>query len=273
MGGIALLSSIISNEAIIRICIFGVFILLFFSWEKLAPWRVVSENMLQRRFTNISLMLISTFFMRLLWPALTISTAYWAQSQQIGLSSFIDLPIFISAIGCFILFDLFIYLQHRLLHLVPFFWRFHRVHHFDTHLDVTSGVRFHPIEAVFSLLLKALIILVLGAPVITVILFEITLNALSLFNHANIKIPLKLDYYLRFLLVTPSVHRVHHSVEIVEHSHNFGFNFLIWDKLFNTYLAPSNDTNKSLVFGQKDLSNGPSPASLYQMLKHPFNKS
>ena len=266
-----LFSVISEHEAAIRLSVFiGLFCLLL-SWERLRPSRPVNAKNLQRRLSNLAMMLINTVIMRLLLPAITVTSAAWANAHNIGLfNSFTPAPM--PALICsFIALDLIIYLQHLALHRIPLLWRFHRVHHLDMDMDTTTGVRFHPVEALFSLLLKVLAIVLLGAPVVTVILFEVTLNALSLFNHANINIHRKFEPLLRLLLVTPHMHRIHHSVEPHEYSHNFGFNLSLWDRLFNTYLGEAKYGEQQIRYGQKSLQDARVTASLSKMLKLPFS--
>ncbi|EPJ54001.1 MAG: hypothetical protein OFPI_08270 [Osedax symbiont Rs2] len=265
-----LFSAISEYEGAIRLSVFiGLFSLLL-CWEQLRPSRPVNANNLYRRLSNLALMLINTVVMRLLLPAVTVTSAAWASGQNIGLFYVFSPAPILTLIGSFIALDLIIYLQHIALHKTPLLWRFHRVHHLDMHMDTTTGVRFHPVEALFSLLLKVLAIVLLGAPVITVILFEVTLNALSLFNHANINIHRNLEPLLRLLLVTPHMHRIHHSVEATEYSHNFGFNLSLWDRLFNTYLYRAKNGEQKIRYGQKSLQDAQMAGSLGKMLKIPF---
>jgi len=265
-----LLPVISEHEGALRFSVFIGLFMLFLSWEWLRPSRPPNANNMHRRLTNVAMMLINTAIMRLLFPAITVASAAWANGQNIGLFNTFTPTVLLSLIGSLIALDLIIYLQHLALHKIPLLWRFHRVHHLDMDLDTTTGVRFHPVEAIFSLLLKILAIVLLGAPVVAVILFEVTLNALSLFNHANINMHQKLEPLLRFILVTPHMHRIHHSVEPTEYSHNFGFNLSLWDRLFNTYLGVAKNGEQKIIFGQKSLQNTSATGSLSQMLKIPF---
>ena len=263
-------SSIAQYESTIRLSAFiGSFSLLLL-WQWFRPWRITHHQDLKRVFTNIGLMLINTFSMRLLFPVLSISASLWAAQHGIGLANYFEGPTIFSIVYCFIALDLIIYCQHRLLHKIPLLWRFHRIHHLDGHLDVSSGVRFHPLEAIASLLLKVLAIIMLGAPVVCVIAFEVALNSLSLFNHANIKLSARLDRGLRILLVTPNMHRIHHSTTTSEYSSNFGFNLSLWDKLFNTYLDRASLGEAKFCFGQNNQTDTAQHNSLLSMLYLPF---
>ncbi|MCJ8297333.1 MAG: sterol desaturase family protein [Pseudomonadales bacterium] len=266
-----MLFAVISNhEASIRLSVFAGLFMLFLSWEWLRPNRSPTAGNVHRRLTNLTMMLINTAIMRLLFPAVTVGSAAWATGQNFGLFNTLSPSLLLAVFGSFIALDLIIYLQHLALHKIPLLWRFHRIHHLDMELDLTTGVRFHPVEAIFSLLLKVIAIVLLGAPVVTVILFEVTLNALSLFNHANININKKLEPLLRLLVVTPPMHRVHHSVEPGEYSHNYGFNLSLWDRLFNTYLAAAKNGEQQIRYGQRQLRFARVTASFWQMLKLPF---
>lgn len=265
-------SDIAQYESAIRLAIFiGSFsLLLFLEW--LFPWRVSISDNAKRIITNLSLMLINTFTMRLLFPALSVSVALWTSSQNIGLSHFLGGPALFTLFYCFIALDFIIYLQHRLFHKIPLLWRFHRIHHLDKHLDASSGVRFHPLEAIVSLFIKVLAIILLGAPVICVIAFEVALNSLSLFNHANIKLPRYFERILRKLIVTPKMHRIHHSTVTCEHSSNFGFNFSFWDKFFNTYLERAGGGDTQLCIGLTSKTELQKNTSLLQLLSLPFRR-
>jgi len=261
---------ILHYEAEIRLGIFITVFCLLLLWEYFCPWRPQKANNWHRKLTNLTLMLLSTLSMRLIFPMLSVSAAIWAAAHNVGLLHYFNSESMLGAISCFIALDLCLYLQHRLLHKVPLLWRVHRIHHLDNHLDATSGVRFHPAEALLSLLIKATAIVALGAPVIIVIVFEIFLNALSLFNHANIQLGIKIEAALRKLIVTPNMHRIHHSTQAVEHSKNFGFNLSIWDKLFNSYLHRAASDDAKLKVGQVTGSDTHQAHSLWAMLCSPF---
>ena len=181
--------------------------------------------------------MISSLFARAIIPLAPVAAATLAAQNSYGLLTLTPLPGWLEGLIAFVLLDLLIYMQHRLFHAVPVLWRLHRTHHTDLELDVTSGVRFHPAEIVFSLIIKIMAVMALGAPPMAVLIFEIVLNATSLFNHANAALPVRIDGLLRMVLVTPSMHRVHHSIVKAETDSNFGFNLPWWDKMFGTYRA------------------------------------
>jgi sterol desaturase/sphingolipid hydroxylase (fatty acid hydroxylase superfamily) len=184
---------------------------------------------------NIGLVVFNTVLLRLLFPAAAVGMALLATDQGWGLFNYFQIPAWLAIPVAVIAMDLVIWLQHVMVHAVPALWRLHRVHHADLDYDLTTGARFHPIEIILSMLIKFAIIMVLGPPVVAVILFEIILNGMAMFNHANVRLPLPLDRVLRWLIVTPDMHRVHHSVEDDETNSNFGFNLSWWDRLFGTY--------------------------------------
>jgi sterol desaturase/sphingolipid hydroxylase (fatty acid hydroxylase superfamily) len=183
---------------------------------------------------NLGLLAVGSVLVRLLVPAAAMGAAFWAQSRGFGLLAALDLPLWAGIVLTVVLLDLLIYFQHRVFHAVPFLWRLHRVHHADTEMDATTGLRFHPVEILLSVFIKMAAVLALGAPPEGVLLFEILLNASSMFEHAAITLPPRLDAALRRVIVTPSLHRIHHSVRREETDSNFGFNLSIWDQWFGT---------------------------------------
>ena len=178
---------------------------------------------------------VESVIVRLLFPMAAVGVAAFSDQQAWGFLNYYEVPDSVAIISAVIIMDLVIYLQHVMVHAVPVFWRLHRVHHADPDYDVTTGSRFHPIEIILSMLIKFAVIILLGAPVVAVIIFEVMLNAMAMFNHANVGLPKKLDIFLRFFIVTPDMHRVHHSVEDDETNSNFGFSLAWWDHLFGTY--------------------------------------
>lgn len=178
---------------------------------------------------------LNTIITKFAIPTLTISVAIIAHEKHWGVFNFFTMPLFLEILLCIILFDLIIYAQHYIFHHIPLLWRIHRVHHTDVEFDVSTSLRFHPVEIILSLIVKSGAVLVLGASLEAIILFEVILNVMAMFNHSNIKLPLKLENVLRMILVTPDMHRVHHSIRECEQASNFGFNLSIWDKLFATY--------------------------------------
>jgi sterol desaturase/sphingolipid hydroxylase (fatty acid hydroxylase superfamily) len=206
-------------------------------WEALAPRRKRSFGRLARWPHNLGLLLVDVALVRVLAPGAAIAVAMTAAGGGWGLLNVLALPVWAAIPVGVALLDLVIYFQHVMFHAVPTLWRLHRVHHADLDFDVTTGARFHPIEILISTAIKCAAIAALGAPVISVFVFEILLNATAMFNHANASLPQRLERWLRWLVVTPDMHRVHHSVRYEESSSNFGFNLPWWDRLFGTYRA------------------------------------
>jgi sterol desaturase/sphingolipid hydroxylase (fatty acid hydroxylase superfamily) len=226
---------ITSNEAPIRLSFFfGVFIIIAL-WELLSPKRALTVSKAVRWANNLGLVVLNTVLLRLLFPAAAVGVAAFTSSQGWGLLNHFHVPYVVAVILSVVAMDFIIYLQHVMVHAVPALWRLHRVHHADLDYDVTTGARFHPIEIILSMLIKFATIVVLGPPIIAVIIFEILLNATAMFNHGNIHIPKGIDRVVRWFIVTPDMHRVHHSVEDDEANSNFGFNLPWWDRLFGTY--------------------------------------
>lgn len=226
---------VLQDELAIRLtCFFAVFGGMAL-WEFAAPRRQLTVSRLWRWANNLALVALNSILLRALFPAAAVGVAAFASGQGWGLFNYFAVPLWLAILVSVVVLDLAIYLQHVMVHAVPLLWRLHRVHHADLDIDVTTGARFHPIEIVLSMLIKAAIILLLGPPVLAVLIFEILLNATSMFNHANVRMPPALDRALRWLVVTPDMHRVHHSIEQDETNSNFGFNLSVWDRIFGTY--------------------------------------
>ena len=237
------------NELMIRLLSFaGIFVLMAVS-ELIAPKRALSASKSLRWANNIALVVLNSFVIRLLFPAAAVGVAVFAKQQGWGVFNYCEVPLLIGVVVSFVALDLIVYFQHVLVHAVPGLWRLHRVHHADPDFDVTTGSRFHPLEIIFSMLIKFAAIIVLGAPVVGIVLFEVVLNASSMFNHSNVALPVKFDRYLRWLIVTPDMHRVHHSVEDDEANSNFGFNLPWWDRIFGTYRDQPRAGHKDMVIG------------------------
>lgn len=237
------------NEAIIRLCFFvGIFVVMAI-WELLAPRRVLSVAKAYRWFNNITLVFTNTILLRVLFPVAAVGMAATAAEQQLGLFNNVDVSFAVAVFFSVVILDGAIYLQHVMVHAIPVLWRLHRVHHADLDFDVTTGSRFHPIEIIFSMLIKFCVILLLGPPVLAVIVFEIVLNGMAMFNHSNVKLPRQLDKVLRWFVVTPDMHRVHHSIEHDEANSNFGFSLSIWDRVFGTYRAQPRGGHQNMVIG------------------------
>ncbi|CAH1090584.1 sterol desaturase family protein [Candidatus Nitrotoga sp. 1052] len=225
----------LQHELAIRLaCFLGVFCSMSL-WELAAPRRRLTVSKLLRWANNLALVVLNSILLRALFPAAAVGVAAFATQQGWGLFNYFAVPLWMAMLVSVVFLDFVIYLQHVMFHAVPLLWRLHRVHHADLDIDVTTGTRFHPIEIVLSMLIKVAVILVLGPPVVAVVIFEVLLNATSMFNHGNVHISPALDRVLRLLLVTPDMHRVHHSIEEDETNSNFAFNLSAWDRLFGTY--------------------------------------
>jgi sterol desaturase/sphingolipid hydroxylase (fatty acid hydroxylase superfamily) len=229
------------SDGLVRLAVFaGVFAAMAL-FELLWPKRTLIVAKRGRWLTNIGISVVGTALLRLMAmlavPVAAIATALYAQSQHIGLLNQVSWPEWIKVAAGLLVLDLAIWAQHLASHKIPIFWRLHRVHHADRDIDVTTAVRFHPIEIGLSMLWKIAVVVPLGAPPLAVFLFEVILNACAMFNHANIALPAWLDRVLRIFIVTPDMHRVHHSVLRREHDSNYGFNLSVWDRLFRTYTA------------------------------------
>jgi sterol desaturase/sphingolipid hydroxylase (fatty acid hydroxylase superfamily) len=219
------------------------------AWELLAPRRALTVGRSARWPSNFGIVVVDVLLVRLIMPTAAIGVALYAAGQGIGLLHWLDVRLSVAALLGFLALDLVIYGQHVMFHHVPLLWRLHRMHHADLDIDVSTGLRFHPFEILISLAIKICAILVLGIPPVAVFIFEVVLNATSLFNHANVAMPAWLDRVLRLVLVTPDMHRVHHSVERSERDSNFGFNLPWWDWLFRTYRREPAAGHRDMTIG------------------------
>jgi sterol desaturase/sphingolipid hydroxylase (fatty acid hydroxylase superfamily) len=228
---------LLANEPWSRLAVFlGVFMVMVL-WEVAAPRRAADPARALRWPGNLGILLIDTVVLRLVFPGAAVGFALFIESRDWGLSTLIVLPYWIEIAASALALDLVVYLQHVLFHASPALWRLHRVHHTDLGVDVTTGLRFHPLEILLSLAVKCVAIAALGAPAVAVLIFEVVLNATAMFNHGNVRIPAVIDQWLRLIVVTPDMHRVHHSVVRSETNSNFGFNFPWWDRWLGTYRA------------------------------------
>ena len=240
-------------------------------WEIFAPRRALTQPKGQRWLWNLSVVVFNTVMLRLLVPTAAMGAALYAEQQGWGLLHLVALPELVAVILAVVLLDGLIYTQHVVFHLVPPLWRIHRMHHADVDLDVTSGTRFHPIEMLLSMGIKLVAVVALGAPAVAVFLFELILNLMAMFNHSNIQLPLPIDGALRWLVVTPDMHRVHHSDLPSEHHQNFGFNLSVWDRLFGTYTAQPSLGHRDMVIGLPE--GDPSKMqTLWWLLAVPFRR-
>jgi sterol desaturase/sphingolipid hydroxylase (fatty acid hydroxylase superfamily) len=258
-----------AHEPVIRLGAFAAALIVVAAWEALAPRRPQLIGRARRWPGNLGVVAIGALLVRLVFPVTAVGTALLAESRGFGLLNAIRAPAWAAIPAAVIGLDLAIYLQHVLFHAVPALWRFHRMHHADLEFDVTTGVRFHPGEMVLSMGIKLAVTAVLGAPAAAVALFEVLLNATSMFNHGNVRLPLRLDRVLRWVLVTPEMHRVHHSVLRRETDSNFGFNLPWWDRLFGTYRAQPAAGHERMTIGLEQFRD-PGELRLDRMLLQPF---
>ena len=241
-------------------------------WEFAAPVRVRSFSRMARWPHNLGLLCVDVIAVRLLAPGAAIGVALLAQEGGWGLLNLFSLPYWAAFLIGAALLDLVIYFQHVMFHAVPTLWRLHRVHHADLDFDVTTGIRFHPIEILISTAIKCAAVAAIGAPVAAVFVFEMLLNATAIFNHANASVPKGIERSLRWLVVTPDMHRVHHSVEYDESSSNFGFNLPWWDRLLGTYRAQPRVAHAAMTIGV-DAFRSPGDQRLDQLLIQPFRNT
>lgn len=240
---------LLSHEPVIRATIFFGILLLIALWEILTPRRRQAIPRLGRWPSNLGIVVVDSLLVRLVFPAAAVGFALYCESKGWGLFHAVDAPAWLAFVGSVLILDLAIYFQHILFHAVPTLWRFHRMHHADTEFDVTTGLRFHPVEVLLSMGIKIAVIAALGPPAVAVLVFEVILNATSMFNHGNVRIPSGFDYVLRWFVVTPEMHRVHHSIHRDETDSNFGFNLPWWDHIFGTYCAQPRDGHEGMTIG------------------------
>ena len=261
---------ILDNELPVRLgFFFGIFAVMAV-WEILAPRRQLTVSKGLRWANNLGLVFLNSFILRFLFPTAAVGVAIAAQQHGWGLLNYYQLPFAVSVAIAVIAMDFVIWLQHVMVHAIPLLWRLHRVHHADLDYDVTTGTRFHTIEIILSMLIKFATIMVLGPPVVAVVIFEVLLNATAMFNHGNIYIPQKYDRLLRLFVVTPDMHRVHHSVHAPLTNSNFGFNLPWWDRLFGTYVAQPPEGHKEMKIGLNDFRDPKQVERLPGMLMLPF---
>jgi sterol desaturase/sphingolipid hydroxylase (fatty acid hydroxylase superfamily) len=257
------------TEQDIRLSVFAAVLLLVALWEIIAPRRPLLDNKRRRWFTNLSLVVIDTVAVRLLFPILPVALAQLSEARGWGILTAMGMPLWLNILLSVIILDFIIYLQHVLFHHIPTLWRLHRMHHTDLDLDVTSGNRFHPLEIILSTLIKMAAVLFLGAPAVAVLAFEVVLNACAMFNHGNIRLPAGLDRLLRLFLVTPDMHRVHHSTIVRETNSNFGFNLPWWDRICGTYRPQPEKGHLDMNIGLKEFRD-PEKLTLLRLLLQPF---
>lgn len=259
------------KETFLRLGSFFVIFAVMASLELVLPRRPLTAPKKVRWLNNIAVTFLDTALLRLLFPVPALGMAYLAAERGWGLFNNIGLPWLLEGLAAVVIFDLIIYWQHVVFHLVRPLWRLHMMHHADMDIDVTTGARFHPVEILMSMVIKIAGVLILGAPVWSVIAFEVILNGTAMFNHSNVLLPLPLDRILRALIVTPDMHRVHHSVIIRETNSNYGFNLSLWDRIFGTYRDQPEKGHLEMTIG---LANFRDPAKLWlhKMLLMPLGK-
>ncbi|VVT32745.1 sterol desaturase family protein [Rhizobium sp. EC-SD404] len=263
------------SEPVVRmsvfLAIFAAMALLELAAPRLERPEMVGAWRSRRWVTNVSMVVLSSVCLRVVFPLAAVGTALWAESRGIGLFNVLDIPVWLAGLVAFIVLDFAIWLEHWASHRFPLLWRIHRMHHADNGFDFTTALRFHPLEIVLSMVWKAAIVILLGAPALAVLIFEIVLNGASMFNHANLRLPKWLDAPLRLVVVTPDMHRVHHSTDMRETNSNYGFNFPFWDRLFGTYVAQPRRGHDDMEIGLEHYR-GQETARLGWALALPFRK-
>jgi sterol desaturase/sphingolipid hydroxylase (fatty acid hydroxylase superfamily) len=260
---------LLAHEPVIRLAAFGGIFAAIALWELLAPRRPQAVGRMRRWPSNLGIAALNTLLVRLAFPTAAVGVALLAESHGWGLVHALHLPFWLAVVASVILLDFAIYLQHVLFHAVPALWRLHRMHHADLEFDVTTGARFHPIEILLSMAIKLGVVAALGAPAVSVLIFEVLLNATSMFNHGNVRLAQRVDRWLRRLVVTPDMHRVHHSVVPRETNSNFGFNLPWWDRLFGTYRPQPAAGHDGMTIGIEQFRD-PRELRLDRMLLQPF---
>jgi sterol desaturase/sphingolipid hydroxylase (fatty acid hydroxylase superfamily) len=240
---------LVANELLIRICFFLGILLVMAAWEGAAPRRRQEIPRMLRWPNNLGIVVLDTIFVRLIFPIAAVGFAVVAEERSWGLFNVFDVPAWLAIVASLLALDLAVYLQHVMFHAVPVLWRLHRMHHADLEFDVSTGLRFHPIEILLSMGIKIAVVAALGLPAVAVLVFEVLLNATAMFNHGNVRIPLGIDRVIRWIVVTPDMHRVHHSIYPPETNSNFGFNLPWWDRLLGTYRAQPRESHETMTIG------------------------
>jgi sterol desaturase/sphingolipid hydroxylase (fatty acid hydroxylase superfamily) len=260
---------LLAHEPQLRLAAFAAILAIMAVWEVVAPRRAQRVGRRVRWPSNIALVVIDTLLVRFALPTTAVGLALLAEARGWGLFNALDFPAWAAIPLAVVLLDFAIYLQHVLFHAVPALWRLHRMHHADLEFDVTTGTRFHPIEILISMTIKFAVIAALGAPAAAVLIFEVLLNATSMFNHGNVRLPAWLDRVLRWIVVTPDMHRVHHSINVAETNSNFGFNLPWWDRLFGTYRGQPTLGHEGMTIGIEQFRD-PGELRIDRMLLQPF---
>ena len=243
------MTALLHNEPMIRLACFFAVLLAMMLWERRKPRRALSLPRARRWPANLGIIMVDNIVLRLVFPVLAVGAAELAAARGWGLFHGLNAPFWLALPASLLILDLAIYTQHVVFHKVAVLWRLHRMHHTDLDFDVTTALRFHPLEIVLSMLIKLVLVTLLGVPAVAVMLFEVILNATAMFNHGNVGLPQRLDRTLRWILVTPDMHRVHHSIRPEETDSNFGFNLPWWDRLFGTYRDQPRDGHTGMRIG------------------------
>ena len=263
------------TEPVMRFGAFAGILVLMLLLERAFPRRSLTQKRGQRWLTNLAMVGFGGLCVRLMGasaaPLVAVGAAIMAEQQRWGVLHYLDLPFWVEMVIVVVVLDALVWAQHLAFHRYPGLWRIHRMHHADRDIDVSTALRFHPLEIVISMLIKVVAVIVLGADAIAVVAFEVMLNACAMFNHANLRLPIALDRILRRLIVTPDMHRVHHSIHADEHHANFGFNLSIWDRLAGTYCDQPRDGHTGMRIGLP-MFQTTAPNSLWWCLRLPFSR-
>lgn len=265
------MNTLLAHEPLIRLAIFAGILALMAGLEAWLPRRQRSAGRWLRWPSNLGVVVVDSVVVRLVFPTAAVGLALALEGRGVGLLPWLGVPQPLAILLAVVLLDLAIYLQHVMFHAVPALWRLHRMHHADLDFDVTTGLRFHPVEILLSMVIKLMVVVALGAPAVAVLIFEVLLNAIAMFNHANLRLPERLDRLLRVVLVTPDMHRVHHSVVPRETNSNFGFNLAVWDRIFGTYRAQPAAGHEAMTIGIEQFRD-PRELRLDRMLTQPLRE-
>ena len=258
-----------TSETIVRLGFFIGVLIILAVYENILPMRALVRSRSIRWYSNLGIAVLNNIFVNIIFPLMPVALAVFAQERGWGIFNIFNAPTELVILISVVILDLVIYFQHILFHLIPVLWRFHRMHHADQDFDVTTGIRFHPVEIILSMAIKMAVTVLFGIPALAILIFEILLNITSMFNHANIRIPIAFDKVLRIFIVTPDMHRVHHSILPFENNKNFGFNIPWWDFLFGTYLAQPKFGHEKMDIGI-DIFRNPQDLHLHRMLIQPI---
>mgnify|MGYP001239610892 CR=1 FL=1 len=262
----------LEQQGVIRI---SVFVTIFLLMAAIEAWRPARQAQIKKRVrwqANLAMVVVGALVGRVVLPATVVGVALWAQSHGYGLFHQVSVPGWLVLGLSLLVLDCTIYWQHRLFHQIPLLWRLHRVHHADSHVDTTTGLRFHPLEIALSLFVKAAMVLILGIPALAVLIFEVALNGFAIFNHANIRLPQAIDDKVGWFVITQRLHRIHHSQYGLETNRNFGFSVSWWDRLFKSFCARGKLTDYNLKIGQRDCPATNRNARLWTLLVMPFKR-